>query len=63
MTPDGDWPTPGPNEPVPAWPEYKQLRDAVKDYLDHEPDDPGWNDIWRALGAVMLLCHMATNRY
>lgn len=47
------WPTPGPNEPVPAWPEYRQLRQAVHDYLDHEPDDPKWNDIWRALAAIM----------
>ncbi|ELY48920.1 hypothetical protein C495_01060 [Natronorubrum sulfidifaciens JCM 14089] len=22
-------------------------------YLNHEPDDPAWNDIWRALGAIM----------
>jgi len=48
-----NWPTLGPNEPVPAWDEYRQLREAVQDYLDHEPDDPAWNDIWRALGAIM----------
>lgn len=36
---------PGPNEPVPAWPEYRQLREAVHDYPDNEPDDPAWNDI------------------
>jgi len=48
-----DWPTPGPNEPVPAWDEYKQLREVVNDYLDHQPDDPAWDDIWRALGAIM----------
>jgi hypothetical protein len=48
-----DWPTPGPNEPVPAWEEYRQLRNAVHDYLDHEPEDPAWNDIWRALAAIM----------
>jgi hypothetical protein len=48
-----DWPTPGPNEPVPAWPEYEQLREAVRDYLDHEPRDPQWQDIWRALAAIM----------
>lgn len=48
-----DWPTTGPNEPVPAWPEYRQLREAVHDYLDHDPDDPAWDDIWRALGAIM----------
>ena len=46
-------PTPGPSEPVPAWDEYRQLREAVHDYLDHEPDDPAWNNIWRALGAIM----------
>jgi hypothetical protein len=48
-----DWPTPGPNEPVPAWDEYDQLKEAVHDYLDHEPDNPQWNDIWRALAAIM----------
>lgn len=46
-------PTPGPNAPVPAWDEYRQLRKAVHVYLNHEPDDPAWNDIWRALGAIM----------
>lgn len=46
-------PTPGPNQPVPAWDEYEQLRDAVHAYLDHEPDDPAWADIWRALGAIL----------
>jgi hypothetical protein len=50
---DVDFPTPGPNEPVPAWPEYRQLREAVNDYLDHEPDDPQWADIWKALAAIM----------
>jgi len=53
MTDRADWPTLGPNEPVPVWEEYKQLRDAVHDYLDHEPDDPQWLDIWRALAAIM----------
>ncbi|WP_199239078.1 hypothetical protein [Halorubrum sp. GN11GM_10-3_MGM] len=48
-----EWPTPGPNEPVPAWPKYEQLRDAVHNYLDHEPDGPAWDDIWRALKAIM----------
>jgi hypothetical protein len=48
-----DRPTPGPNEPVPSWEEYRQLRDAVHNYLDHEPDDPKWEDIWRALAAIM----------
>jgi hypothetical protein len=51
--PDDGLPTPGPNEPVPAWDEYRQLREAVHDYLDHDPDDPAWDDIWRALGAIM----------
>lgn len=46
-------PTPGPNEPVPSWPEYNQLREAINDYLDHTPDDPAWNDIWRAFGAII----------
>ncbi len=55
MTEDRDisQPTPGPNEPVPSWREYQQLREAIHDYLDHEPDDPAWNDIWQALGAIM----------
>ncbi|MDB2243022.1 hypothetical protein [Halorubrum ezzemoulense] len=56
MTEDSDnpnWPTPGPNEPVPSWPKYRQLRDAIHDYLDHEPDDPTWSDIWRAVGSIM----------
>jgi len=48
-----DLPTPGPNEPIPSWPEYEQLREAIHDYLDHDPDDPKWNDIWRALAAIM----------
>jgi len=47
------WPTPGPNEPIPSWPEYNQVKEAVDAYLDHEPDDPKWNDIWRALAAIM----------
>jgi hypothetical protein len=50
---DDSLPTPGPNPPVPAWPEYEQLREAVDAYLDHEPEDPAWSDIWRALGAIM----------
>jgi len=48
-----DRPTPGPNELVPTWPEYRQLREAVHAYLDHDPDDPKWADIWRALGAIL----------
>lgn len=48
-----DWPTPGLNEPVPPWDEYEQLREAVHGSLDHEPDDPAWDDIWWSLGAIM----------
>ncbi|GAA3880883.1 hypothetical protein [Haloarcula argentinensis] len=48
-----NWPTPGPNDPVPAWDEYRQLCEAVHDYLDHEPDDPAWADIWTALGPIL----------
>jgi hypothetical protein len=51
-TPPG-WPTPGPNHPQPSWAEYNQLREAVHQYLDHEPADPTFEDIWRALGAIM----------
>ena len=43
----------GPNPPVPRWDEYKQLEEAVHDYLDHDPPDPAWDDIWRALAAVL----------
>ena len=50
---DTDWLTPGPNEPIPSWPEYDQLKEAVDAYLNHEPDDPRWSDIWRALAAIM----------
>lgn len=50
---DDTKPTPGPNRPTTPSEEYQQLKQAVNDYLDHEPDDPKWNDIWRALGAIM----------
>jgi len=50
---DGQFPTPGPNEPVPAWEEYEQLREAINAYLEHESEDPAWDDIWRALGAIL----------
>lgn len=53
MTGTDNWPTPGPNEPVPSWEEYRQLREAVHSYLDHEPDDPTWDDIWRVFGAIL----------
>jgi len=53
MTDSNDLPTSGPNEPVPSWPKYQQLCEAVQDYLNHTPDDPTWNDIWRALAAIM----------
>lgn len=48
-----DRPNPGPNHPVPSWDEFEQLADAVDAYLDHSPADPAWDDIWRALGAIM----------
>jgi hypothetical protein len=51
--PDNELPTPTPNEPVPAWPEYRQLKEATHDYLDHEPDNPAWADIWRAFAVIM----------
>lgn len=38
MTTESD-PTPGADAPVPTWPEYDQLRNAVETYLDHEPPD------------------------
>jgi hypothetical protein len=43
----------GPDHPTHQWPEYRQLREAVNGYLNHEPDDPRYNDIWRALGAML----------
>jgi hypothetical protein len=48
-----DLPMPGPNEPAPSWPEYRQLREAVHDFLDHEPNDPTYRDIWRSLAAIL----------
>jgi hypothetical protein len=39
MTDSEPPPTPGPNEPVPAWPEYNQLREALLEYLDHDPPE------------------------
>jgi len=53
MTDKDNLPTPGPNRPVPRWSEYEQLEQALYEYLDHEPEDPAWNDIWRALGAIL----------
>jgi len=48
-----DHPASGPNPPAPSWPEYNQLETVLHDYLDHEPDDPAWDDIWRALAAAL----------
>ncbi len=45
-------PSPGQYEP-PPWEEYRQLRQAIHEYIDHDPDDPEWEDIWRALAAIM----------
>jgi len=42
----------GPNAPVPSWPEYDRLRDAVEAYLDHDPPTPQYRDVWRALAAT-----------
>jgi hypothetical protein len=46
-------PSPGPSRPVPRWDEFDQLAAAVETYLDHEPDDPAWSDIWRALATIV----------
>lgn len=46
-------PSTGPTRPTRRWKEYNQLEQAINNYLDHEPDDPSWNDIWQALAAVM----------
>lgn len=48
-----EFPTPGPSRPTHRWDEYNQLERAVNEYLDYEPDDPTWDDIWRALAAIM----------
>lgn len=49
MSEDNDrrdqWPTPGPNEPVPAWDEYDALRAAVEQYIEHEPPDPTYRHV------------------
>jgi hypothetical protein len=50
---DEDWPTPGPDPPVPLWPEYDQLREAVDTFLAHDPPNPRYETIWRALGPLV----------
>jgi hypothetical protein len=42
---DDNMPSPGPTEPVPTWPEYDALRDAVEAYLAHEPPDPTYRHV------------------
>jgi len=53
MTDEHHEPTPGPNAPVPSWPEFDELRDAVEQYLAHEPPKPQYRDVWRALAVVL----------
>jgi hypothetical protein len=48
-----DFPTPGPNEPVPTWPEYERLRDAVEAYLAHDAPDPTYKHISQAFAAIL----------
>lgn len=48
-----DLPTPGPTDPVPTWPEFDALRDAVEQYLKHDPPDPTYNHLSQALGAIL----------
>ena len=50
---DDDLPTPGPTEPVPTWPEFDALRDAVEAYLEHDPPDPSFRHLSHALGAIL----------
>jgi hypothetical protein len=50
---DDDLPTPGPDDPVPTWPEYEQLRDAVEAYLAHEPPDPSYKHVTQAFAAIL----------
>ncbi|RJX47487.1 hypothetical protein [Halonotius pteroides] len=45
--------TRGPHPPDYKWPEYRQLEEAVEAYLDHDADDPRYDNIWRALGAIL----------
>jgi len=49
------YPSPGPNEPTTSWREFDNLKKAVIAYLSdlHEPNDPAFSDIWKALGAIM----------
>jgi len=53
MTDEHHEPTPGPNAPVPSWPEFDELRAAVEQYLAHEPPKPQYRDVWRALAVVL----------
>ncbi len=48
-----DLPTPGPTDPVPTWPEFEALRDAVAQYIEHDPPDPTYNHLSQALGAIL----------
>jgi hypothetical protein len=50
---DDNMPSPGPNEPVPTWPEFKTLRDAVEAYLAHEPPDPSYKQVTQAFAAML----------
>jgi hypothetical protein len=50
---DDNMPSPGPNEPVPAWPEYEQLRDAVEAYLAHDAPDPSYKHVTQAFAAIL----------
>lgn len=51
--PSHSQPTPGPTAPTPSWPAYDRLEAALEAYLDHEPDDPAWTDVWRAVAAIL----------
>jgi len=37
MTDSEPPPTPGPPDPVPVWPEYDELPDALRSWLSDEP--------------------------
>ena len=45
-------PSPVPNRPVPAWGESEALEEALQKYLDHDPPDPTYRDVWRAIATI-----------
>ena len=46
-------PEPGPTAPASSWATYDRLEAALEAYLDADPSDPKWRDIWRGLAAML----------